>query len=82
MGTRLRPLTNEIPKCLLPIGGKPLQEIWLELLGKHGVDEVLVNTHWYADKVERFIKEAEKVRREEGERIRRAEVRGLTAEGG
>jgi len=55
LGTRLRPLTNETPKCLLPIGGRPLLEIWLELLGLYGVSEALVNTHWYADKVERFL---------------------------
>ena len=55
LGTRLRPLTDSMPKCLLPIGGQPLLEIWLELLGKHGVKEALVNTHWYADKVERFL---------------------------
>ena len=55
LGTRLRPLTNGLPKCLLPICGKPLLEIWLELLGKHGVTDVLVNTHWYAEKVERFL---------------------------
>ena len=48
-------MTDEIPKCLLPIGGKPLLQIWLELLGKHGVSEVLVNTHWHAEKVERFL---------------------------
>lgn len=55
LGTRLRPLTDEIPKCLLPFGAKPLLQIWLELLGKHGVSEVLVNTHWHAEKVERFL---------------------------
>ena len=55
LGTRLRPLTNEIPKCLLPIRGKPLLEIYLELLSKHGVTDVLVNTHWHADQVGRFL---------------------------
>jgi len=35
LGTRLRPLTNDLPKCLLSLGGKPLLEIWLELLGLH-----------------------------------------------
>ena len=59
LGTRLRPLTDETPKCLLPIGGKPLLQIWLELMGKHGVSEVLVNTHWHAGKVLEFIKENE-----------------------
>ena len=51
----MRPLTNETPKCLLPIGGKPLVQIWLELLWEHGVREVLVNTHWRREKVERFL---------------------------
>ena len=55
LGTRLRPLTDEIPKCLLPIGGKPLLQIWMELMGRHGVSEVLVNTHWHAEKVESFV---------------------------
>ncbi|WP_455600345.1 sugar phosphate nucleotidyltransferase [Cloacibacillus sp.] len=31
-GTRLRPLTNTVPKCLVPISGTPLLEIWLDLL--------------------------------------------------
>ena len=56
IGTRLRPLTNDIPKCLLPIGGKPLLQIWLEHLCKHGIDEVLISTHWHHEKVEEFLK--------------------------
>ena len=55
IGTRLRPLTNETPKCLLPINGKPLLQIWLEHLPKHGIKEVLVNTHWHHEKVEAFL---------------------------
>lgn len=57
LGTRLRPLTDEIPKCLLPICGKPLLEIWIDLLGFHGIGEVLVNTHWHAEKVQQWIEE-------------------------
>jgi mannose-1-phosphate guanylyltransferase len=57
LGTRLRPLTNAMPKCLLPIGDKPLLQIWLENLERHGIDEVLINTHWYAEKVKEFIEE-------------------------
>ena len=64
LGTRLRPLTNDLPKCLLPICGKPLLEIWLELLGKHGVTDVLVNTHWRREKVVNFL-EGEKIRKDE-----------------
>ena len=55
LGTRLRPLTNETPKCLLPINGKPLLQIWLEHLLKHGIKKVLVNTHWHHEKVEAFL---------------------------
>ena len=52
LGTRLRPLTDKMPKCLLPINGIPLLQIWLELLSRNGVDQVLINTHWHHEKVE------------------------------
>jgi mannose-1-phosphate guanylyltransferase len=54
LGSRLRPITDVTPKCLVPVCGKPLLEIWLELLGRHGVTEVLINTHHLAGAVERF----------------------------
>jgi len=57
LGTRLRPLTDNMPKCLLPINGKPLLRIWLELLSRNGVDQVLINTHWHHEKVEDFAEE-------------------------
>lgn len=46
LGTRLRPLTERIPKCMVPIGGRPLLDIWLDSFAKAGVDEVLVNLHY------------------------------------
>ena len=55
LGTRLRPLTNTIPKCLVPIKGKPLLEIWLERLIQAGMGPFLVNTHYLAKQVETFI---------------------------
>ena len=55
LGTRLRPLTDTTPKCLLPIGGKPLLKIWLEKLEAAGVSDVLINTHWLHQKVEAFL---------------------------
>lgn len=55
VGRRLRPLTERIPKCLLPISGKPLLQIWLEHLNRNSIDEVLVNTHWLHKKVEEFL---------------------------
>lgn len=54
LGTRLRPLTNTIPKCLVPIAGKPLLQWWFELLEFHNVDEVLINLHYFSDKVRDF----------------------------
>jgi mannose-1-phosphate guanylyltransferase len=54
-GTRLRPYTDDHPKCLIPILGAPLLKIWLDNFEKHGIDEVLINTHHHADQVERFI---------------------------
>ena len=54
-GERLHPLTETTPKCLLPINGLPLLGIWLEHLKGHGIDEVLINTHWLHEKVESFF---------------------------
>ncbi|NIO22868.1 MAG: nucleotidyltransferase family protein, partial [Candidatus Aenigmarchaeota archaeon] len=50
LGTRLRPFTETTPKILLPVNGKPLLEIWLEHLERHGIREVLINTHWKREK--------------------------------
>ena len=54
LGTRLRPLTDRIPKCLVPIRGKPLLDYWLELLLPNGISEVLINTHFLPREVESF----------------------------
>lgn len=55
-GRRLRPLTSSVPKCLLPIRGKPLLEIWLDLLQRHGVREALVNLHHLDQPVRDFLR--------------------------
>ena len=54
-GTRLRPLTDKTPKCLMPIGGKPMLEIWLQSLSRAGIDEFLINTHYLSGQVEKYI---------------------------
>jgi mannose-1-phosphate guanylyltransferase len=54
-GTRLRPHTDSIPKCLLPIQGVPMLEIWLALCRQHGISEILVNTHAHAAAVVEFL---------------------------
>ena len=58
-GTRLRPITNHTPKCLVPINGTPLLQIWLERLYRAGVSSFLVNTHYLADRVKVFVEESE-----------------------
>ena len=50
-GTRLRPLTNSIPKCLVPIAGVPMLQIWLAICRRYGIDEILINLHAHADAV-------------------------------
>lgn len=50
-GTRLRPLTDAVPKCLVPLHGKPLLTYWMEICATLGVAEVLINTHHLADQV-------------------------------
>lgn len=54
-GTRLRPLTNKTPKCLVPIKGKPLLEYWLDEVVRAGIKNIVVNTHYKAKVVEKFI---------------------------
>jgi len=56
LGTRLRPLTETVPKCLVPLGGRPLLDHWLELLlGSGVVERVLVNTSWLSEVVRAHV---------------------------
>lgn len=55
LGTRLRPITHHIPKCLVQVHGKPLLEYWLELLLPNGIDQILLNTHYLPDKVRAYV---------------------------
>ena len=55
LGTRLRPITNNTPKCLVDINNIPILEHWLLKLEKIGIDEVLVNKHYFAEKVEKYL---------------------------
>jgi len=54
-GTRLRPITYHLPKCLVPINGKPLLEYWLENLSNAGIEEFLINTHYKYQLVKEFV---------------------------
>jgi mannose-1-phosphate guanylyltransferase len=52
VGSRLRPITDTTPKCMLPIGDRPLLDIWLDEFDRVGVDVVLVNLHHLPDVVQ------------------------------
>jgi mannose-1-phosphate guanylyltransferase len=54
-GERLRPLTDAVPKCMVPIQSVPLLAIWLELCRRHEIYDVLVNTHSHADLVRSYL---------------------------
>jgi D,D-heptose 1,7-bisphosphate phosphatase len=57
LGTRLRPLIDSVPKCLIPIGGKPLLDIWIERLTECGIREAAINTHALAERIRVHIAE-------------------------
>lgn len=55
IGSRLQPITNTTPKCMLPIGGRPLLDIWLDAFDRAGIGQVLVNLHYLPDVVRRHL---------------------------
>lgn len=54
-GTRVRPLTRDLPKPMVPILGKPLMEYQIEHLARHGVREIMVNVAWHHQKIEEYF---------------------------
>ena len=54
-GTRLKPITDHTPKCLVPIQGVPLLAIWLQICRNAGVHQVLINLHAHVDAVRKFL---------------------------
>lgn len=56
-GTRLRPITDNLPKCLVPIQGVPMLAIWLSVCKELGISEVLINLHAHADSVSAFLRQ-------------------------
>jgi MurNAc alpha-1-phosphate uridylyltransferase len=54
-GTRMRPLTDDMPKPLVPFMGRPLIDHVLDRLEEAGIEEVIVNTHHFADMLESHV---------------------------
>lgn len=55
IGQRMRPLTNHLPKPMLPVGGKPLLRYHLEALANIGVRDVVINLAYLGDKIRTFV---------------------------
>lgn len=55
IGSRLRPITNSIPKCLVPLGDTPILGIWFKKLEQISCKSVLVNTHYLSSQVVDYI---------------------------
>lgn len=55
LGTRLRPLTDTMPKALVSVGGVPMLERVILKLKAAGVDEIVVNVHHFASQIEDFL---------------------------
>jgi mannose-1-phosphate guanylyltransferase len=55
IGSRLRPLTDTTPKCLVKVHDRPLLDYWLDLVFEGGIERALLNTHWLADQVREHV---------------------------
>jgi len=55
LGTRLRPLTDALPKALVDVNGVPMLELVLHRLAAAGVKEFIINTHAFHEKIEAFV---------------------------
>jgi mannose-1-phosphate guanylyltransferase len=64
IGSRLRPITDTVPKCMVPIAGRPLLSYWLDLmLGTAAAERVMINTHHLSRQVEIFCEAHEHAKR-------------------
>lgn len=61
VGSRLMPLTSEIPKPMVPIVNKPVMEYCVDLLKLHNVTDIIANTHYAADKIIGYFGDGQKL---------------------
>mgnify|MGYP001194901669 CR=1 FL=1 len=59
LGTRLGSITQDIPKCLVPIAGRPLLSYWLDSLSASDCSDIFINLHYHSDQVRTFINNRE-----------------------
>lgn len=89
LGTRLRPITDKIPKVMAPLGGKPLLERHIEDFKRYGVREFFVNLHYLPDKITDYFGDGSKLGVKINYALELPEIRGtaggiknFSAEGG
>lgn len=56
-GTRVQPVTNSIPKPMIPILNQPVMETLVKLLARHGFDDIIVNTSYLANEIESYFRD-------------------------
>jgi mannose-1-phosphate guanylyltransferase / phosphomannomutase len=61
LGTRLRPLTLNTPKPLVPVINRPFTFFQIELLRKHGIKEIIINLHYHASQIIESLKDEERI---------------------
>lgn len=75
-GTRLRPITDNIPKVMVPIAGKPLLEHHIEQFKKHGATEFFINLHYLPDTITDYFGDGSKWRVKITYALEKPEIRG------
>src|SRR6476660_65089 len=55
LGTRLRPLTYELPKPMVPVLDRPVMAHIVDLLERHGCEQVIANLHWFPDTIRDYF---------------------------
>jgi mannose-1-phosphate guanylyltransferase len=60
-GTRVRPLTKDLPKPMIPILGKPVMEYLIEHLARHGVKEIMINVAHHNKKIEQYFSNGQRL---------------------
>jgi len=77
-GERLRPMTERLPKALVPVGGRPMIEYSLLLLRHYGITEIIINVHYLGAKIREHLLDGKKL----GLKITYSEEKELLDTGG
>ena len=56
-GMRIRPLSESVPKPMIPVINKPVMEFMIDLLRQHGFDQIIVSTSYLAKEIEHYFRD-------------------------